>query len=223
VAQAAPVVAELLRACPALEVLATSRAILHLSGEHDFPVSPLGLPDPEHLPGPEELVRYEAVTLFAERAKAARPDFRLAGRDYRVVADICLRLDGLPLAIELAAARVKLLSPEDLLVRLEKRLSLLARGPRDLPDRQRTLGDTIRWSYELLGEAEQRLFRRLSVFVGGCTLPAAEAVADAWGEMDVLDGVSSLVDKNLLRRVEQDDGEVRLAMLETIRGYALER
>jgi predicted ATPase/DNA-binding SARP family transcriptional activator len=224
VAQASPVVAELLRACPALVVLVTSRAILHISGEHEYPVSPLGLPDPEHLPGPEELARYEAVDLFVERARAVRPDFLLDGTDAAVVADICLRLDGLPLAIELAAARVKLLPPEALLARLEKRLPLLVGGPRDLPDRQRTLGDTILWSYDLLDGKEQRLFRRLSVFVGGCTLPAVEAVGGlADGAMEALDGVTSLIDKNLLRRVEQQDGEVRLAMLETIREYALER
>ena len=224
VAQASPVVAELLRACPALEVLVTSRAVLHLSGEHEYPVPPLGLPDPGRLPDPKELAGYEAVTLFVERARAARPDFGLAKADATAVAEICLRLDGLPLAIELAAARIKLLSPEVLLARLENRLPLLTGGPRDLPARQRTLRDTLRWSYDLLGEAERRLFRRFSVFVGGCTLPAVEAVADALGgATEVLDGVISLVDKNLLRRVEREDGEVRLAMLETIREYALER
>jgi predicted ATPase/DNA-binding SARP family transcriptional activator len=224
VARAAPVVAELLRACPALGVLVTSRAVLHLSGEHEYPVSPLGLPEPGRLAGREDLARYGAVDLFAQRARAARPDFRLDGTDAKVVAEICLRLDGLPLAIELAAARVKLLTPGALLARLEKRLPLLAGGARDLPARQRTLGDAIRWSYELLGGAEQRLFRRLSAFVGGCTLPAVEAVlGPADGGTEVLDGVASLVDKNLLRRTEQADEEIRLAMLETIREYALER
>ena len=224
VAQASLVVAELLRACPALEVLVTSRAVLHLSGEHEYPVSPLGLPDPERFPGPEEMARYEAVNLFAERARAARPDFRLDANDATVVAEICLRLDGLPLAIELAAARVKLLPPETLLARLEKRLPLLAGGPRDLPARQRTLDDTIRWSYDLLDGEEQRLFRRLSVFDGGCILPAIEAVGGPGdGGPEVLDGVTSLIDKNLLHRVEQEAGTVRLAMLETIQEYALER
>jgi len=224
VTQASPVVAELLRACPTLEVLVTSRAVLHLSGEHEYPVSPLGLPDPESFPGPEEIARYEAVDLFAERARAARPDFRLDGSNAMTVAEICLRLDGLPLAIELAAARVKLLPPTGLLARLEKRLPLLAGGPRDLPARQRTLRDTIQWSYGLLDGDDQRLFRRLSAFDGGCTLPAIEAVGGAGdGGPEVLDGVTSLIDENLLRRVEQEVGTVRLAMLETIREYALER
>ena len=224
VTQASPVVAELLRACPTLEVLVTSRAVLHLSGEHEYPVSPLGLPDPESFPGPEEIARYEAVDLFAERARAARPDFRLDGSNAMTVAEICLRLDGLPLAIELAAARVKLLPPTGLLARLEKRLPLLAGGPRDLPARQRTLRDTIQWSYGLLDGDDQRLFRRLSAFDGGCNLPAIEAVGGAGdGGPEVLDGVTSLIDENLLRRVEQEVGTVRLAMLETIREYALER
>ena len=224
VTQASPVVAELLRACPMLEVLVTSRAVLHLSGEYEYPVSPLGLPDPEHFPGPEEIARYEAVDLFVERARAARPDFRLDGSNAMAVAEICLRLDGLPLAIELAAARVKLLPPAGLLTRLEKRLPLLAGGPRDLPARQRTLRDTIRWSYGLLEVDDQQLFRQLSVFDGGCTLPAIEAVGGPGdGGPEVLDGVTSLIDKNLLRRGEQEIGTVRLAMLETIREYALER
>jgi predicted ATPase/DNA-binding CsgD family transcriptional regulator len=224
VTQASPVVAELLRACPTLEVLVTSRAVLHLSGEHEYPVSPLGLPDPERIPGQEEVARYEAVALFAERARAARPDFRLDGSNAVAVAEICLRLDGLPLAIELAAARVKLLPPAGLLARLEKRLPLLAGGPRDLPARQRTLRDTIQWSYGLLGGDDQRLFRRLSVFDGGCTLPAIETVGGPGdGGPEVLDGATSLIDKNLLRRVDQEVGTVRLAMLETIREYALER
>ncbi|HEX5849945.1 MAG TPA: hypothetical protein VFY59_12185, partial [Rubrobacter sp.] len=224
VAQASVVVAELLRACPMLEVLVTSRAVLHLSGEHEYPVSPLELPDNERLPAPGEIARYEAVDLFIQRAQAARPDFSLDAREAPVVAEICLRLDGLPLAIELAAARVKLLPPEALLARLEKRLPFLAGGPRDLPARQRTLGDTIRWSYDLLDEDEQRLFRRLSVFDGGCILPAIESVCGpGGGGPGVLDDVTSLIDNNLLRRVEDEAGMVRLAMLETIREYALDR
>jgi predicted ATPase/DNA-binding CsgD family transcriptional regulator len=221
VVQASLLVAELLQTCPTLEVLVTSRAVLHLSGEQEYPVLPLRVP--ERFAGPEETARYEAVDLFAERARAARPDFRLDSSNAAVVAEICLRLEGLPLAIELAAARVKLLPPAALLARLERRLPLLAGGPRDLPARQRTLRDTVRWSYDLLDGDEQRLFRRFSVFAGGCTLAAVESVADASGEMEVLDGVTSLVDKNLLRRVEQEDGGVRIAMLETIREYALER
>ncbi len=222
---ASPVVTELLRACPSLEVLVMSRAVLRLSGEFEYPVPPLGLPDPGHLPSPEHLTGYEAVDLFVERARAAMPDFRLSEANATTVVEICLRLDGLPLAIELAAARIKLLQPEALLARLERRLPLLTGGPRDLPARQRTLGDAILWSHDLLGEEEQRLFRRFSVFVGGCTLHAVEALYPDTGEqtMEALDGVASLVDKNLLRRVEQEGSEPRFAMLETVREYALGR
>jgi hypothetical protein len=205
VAQASPVVTDLLRACPPLKVLVTSWAVLHLSGEHEYPVPPLELPDPKRLPGPEGLSRCEAVALFVERARAVKPDFQLTEAAATAVAEICLRLDGLPLAIELAAARVKLLPPDALLARLEQRLPLLTGEPRDLPARQRTLRDTSQWSQDLLGEEEQRLFRRFSVFVGGCTLRAVEAVAGTTGEgkLEVLNGVASLVDKNLVRQVER--------------------
>ena len=225
VTRAAPVVTELLRASPSLKVLVTSRAVLHLSGEFEVPVPPLDLPDPVRLPGPERLARYEAVNLFVERARAASPDFALSETNAAAVAEICLRLDGLPLAIELAAARIKVLPPEALLARLEKRLPLLTGGPRDLPSRQRTLGDAILWSHDLLGTGEQRMFRRFAIFAGGCTLHAAEAVCATTDEeaTEVLDDVASLVDKNLLRRAEQEGREPRFAMLETIREYALER
>lgn len=224
VAEAAPAVAELLSACPRLKVLATSRAALRLSGEHELPVSPLRLPDAERPTEPteptdlEELARCPAVELFVARARAARPDFRLTGANAAAVAGICARLDGLPLAIELAAPRVKLLSSRALLGRLEGGLRLLADGTRDLPARQRTLRETFRWSYELLGEGERCLLRRLSVF-RGCTLHAAEAVC---GGADVLDDLASLVDASLLRRTEQPDAEPWFAMLETVREYALE-
>jgi predicted ATPase/class 3 adenylate cyclase len=222
---AAPVVAELLGAAPGLKVLVTSRAVLHLRGEHEFPVPPLGLPEPGPRSLAQELASYPAISLFSQRATAVRPGFGLTDENARAVTDICRRLDGLPLAIELAAARVKLLAPQAMLARLERRLPLLTGGARDLPERQRTLRDTIAWSYDLLDEPERQLFRRLAVFVGGCTVDAAEAVGAADGEpgMDVFDGIASLVDKSLLRQHDGPDGEPRFAMLETIREFGLER
>ena len=160
-----------------------------------------------------------------QRATEARPSFAVTDETCAAVAEICRRLDGLPLAIELAAARVKLLAPQAMLARLERRLPLLTGGARDLPERQRTLRDTIAWSYDLLDEPERRLFRRLAVFVGGCTLEAAEAVCNADGDLgiDVFDGIASLVDKSLLRQEDGPDGEPRFTMLETIREYGLEQ
>ena len=181
---------------------------------------PLGLPDPAHLPEIASLSQYEAVALFVERARAVKADFALTDANAPAVAEICVRLDGLPLAIELAAARAKLLSPQALLARLEQRFDLLTGGPRDLPARQQTLRATIDWSYDLLGPDEQALFARLAVFVGGCTLEAAEAVCGGDG---LLTGLSTLIDNSLLRQEEQPDGEPRFTMLETIRAYALER
>jgi predicted ATPase/DNA-binding CsgD family transcriptional regulator len=225
VAPAAAVVSELLTTCPGLTVLATSRERLHLSGEHEYPVPPLAVPDSKRRPAAEDLTRYEAVTLFVERARAAKPDFRLTEENAEAVAGICARLDGLPLAIELAAARVKLLPPRALLARLQQGSALLKGGGLDLPARQRTLRGTLQWSHDLLDEHEQRMLRRLSVFAGGCTLHAAEAVSGAMGDLppEALELVASLVDKSLLRQVEGTDGEPRLLMLETIREYALER
>jgi predicted ATPase/DNA-binding CsgD family transcriptional regulator len=222
---AAPGVAELLAACPGLKVLATSRAPLHLRWEHELPVSPLALPDLEHLPGPELLAGTPAVALFVARAQAVKPDFALGRDNAAAVAELCHRLDGLPLAIELAAVRVKVLSPPALLARLRRRLTLLTGGARDLPTRQRTLRDAIAWSYDLLNPGEQSLFARLAVFVDGCTLEAVGAVCAAGGEghTDVLEGLTSLVDKNLLRPDEAADDEPRFRMLETIREYAAER
>jgi len=161
VAEAAPALTELLSACPDLKVLATSRERLHLSGEYEYPVPPLGLPDPKQLPSLDALFQYEAVALFVERAQAAKPSFRLDEENAAAVAQICVRLDGLPLAIVLAAARIKLLPPQAMLEGLDQRLEVLVGGARDAPGRHKTLRRTLQWSHELLSEPEQRLFRRL--------------------------------------------------------------
>jgi predicted ATPase/class 3 adenylate cyclase len=226
VLDAGPSVLEsLLRAAPGVKTLVTSRVPLHLYGEQEYPVLPLGLADPSQVGELDALVRTEAVALFAERAAAVRPDFSVTAENARIVAEITARLDGLPLAIELAASRVKLLSPEQLLQRLERRLPLLSAQDRNVPERQRTLRRTIEWSYELLDEAERRMFWRLSVFVGGADLEAVDAVANSDGELrpNTLDGLTSLVDKNILRSVDASAGERRFTMLETIREYGLER
>jgi predicted ATPase/DNA-binding CsgD family transcriptional regulator len=222
---AAPVVAELLAAAPRLHVLVTSRTSLHLSGEHEFVVPPLSLPDLRDLPPLDRLTEYGAVRLFIERAQAVQADFAMTEGNGAAVAAICHQLDGLPLAIELAAGRSKLFSPQALLPRLKSRLKLLVGGAQDRPVHQQTLRGTIAWSYDLLEEDEKRLFRRLAVFVGGCTLEAAEAVCNANRDLeeDVLDAVARLVDKSLLRQEAEIDGEPRLLMLETIREYGLER
>ncbi|MGB9465663.1 MAG: tetratricopeptide repeat protein, partial [Candidatus Acidiferrum sp.] len=223
--QAAPTVAELLAMSPNLKILVTSRAPLHVYGEHEFPVPPLALPDSRSMPSVEVLSQCPAVVLFVQRAIAAKPDFELNRENASSVTEICARLDGLPLAIELAAARVKVLSPSSLLARLASRLQLLTGGARDLPQRQQTLRAAMDWSYDLLNAAEQKLFRRLSVFVGGCNLEGVEAVCDTKGDLDLdlLDGVASIVDKSLVQQVEQAQGESRFVMLETIREYALEK
>ena len=223
VVAAAPLLVALLRACPALKVLVTSRVRLRVSGEHVFSVQPLAVPDPHHLPDHATLLKYAAVALFVQRAQTIKPDFQLTAGNARTIAEICLHLDGLPLAIELAAARIKLLSPQALLARLSQRLQVLTGGVQDAPARQQTLRNTIAWSYDLLDAAEQRLFRHLSVFVGGCTLEAIEALCTALdgGAEEVLDGVTSLLDKSLLQQIEQGE-EPRLMMLETIREYGLE-
>jgi predicted ATPase len=223
--QAVPTVAEILAAGPNLKILVTSRAALHLYGEHEFPLPPLTLPDSRSMPSVEVLSQCPAVALFVQRAAAARPDFELNRENASVVAEICARLDGLPLAIELAAARVKVLSPSSMLTRLASRLQLLTGGSRDLPQRQQTLRAAIDWGYDLLSAAEQKLFRRLSVFVGGCNLESVEAVCDTKGDLDLdlLDGMASMVDKSLVQQVEQGKGESRFVMLETLREYALEK
>jgi predicted ATPase/DNA-binding CsgD family transcriptional regulator len=222
---AAPSVAELLAACPGLTVLATSRAPLHLYGEHEYPVPPLVLPDLARLADPQALARVPAVALLVERARAVRPDFGLTAQNAPAVAEVCVRLDGLPLALELAAARLKLLPPQALLVRLGSRLDILGDGTRDRPSRHNTLRAALAWSHDLLSAGEQRLLRRLAVFVGGWTLAAAEIVCDPDSDpaVDVLDGIAALVDQSLVRVAEAPDGEPRYTMLETIREYASER
>ena len=220
--EAAPALAELLAVAPKLKLLVTSRAALHVRDEHEFPVPPLALPDNRAKPSLEILAQCSAIALFVQRAAAVKPNFALTEENAPIIAEICLRLDGLPLAIELAAARIKLLSPAAMRSRLASSLQLLTGGARDLPARQQTLRQAIDWSYDLLSEPEQRLFRRLSVFLGGCTLEAVESVCDTKQDLgvDVLDGMSSMVDKSLARQIEQADGEPRFVMLETISEYA---
>jgi predicted ATPase len=222
---AAPVITQLLTTSPKLKVAVTSQAPLHVYGEHEFPVPPLALANLQSIPPLEVLSRLPAVALFVERAQAIKREFALTRENAPAVAAICARLDGLPLAIELAAARIKLLSPPAMLARLESRLNLLTGGARDLPTRQQTLRSTVDWSYGLLNAAEQTLFRRLSVFTGGCTLEGVEAVCDTKSDLglDILDGMASMVDKSLAQQVEQVDAETRFLMLSTIREYALER
>jgi predicted ATPase/class 3 adenylate cyclase len=223
VTAAGPDIARLLAAAPGLRVLATSRVPLHVQGEQEYPVPPLTtLPEGPALTA-ERLSQYEAVRLFIERAVAIKPEFQVTNANAPAVAQICARLDGLPLAIELAAARIKLLGPEQILARLQQNLSLLSSAAQDLPERQRTLRGAVAWSHELLSRQEQTLFARISIFRGGCTLESAETICGGDGlDGDVFDGVASLVDKSLLRS-EEVDGETRLVMLETIREYARER
>ena len=225
VTDAAPALGALLGGSPRLKMLVTSRTALHLSGEREFGVSPLPLPDPARLPAPDALARVPAVALFLERAQAVAPRFAVTAENAAAVAGICTRLDGLPLAIELAAARVKMLSPAALLARLDHCLQVLTGGPKDVPTRQQTLRSTIDWSHQVLSPAEQRLFRRLAVFRAPCTIEAAEAVCDFGQDLgtDVLEGLGALVNQSLLRRGEGVDSEPRFEMLATIREYALER
>jgi predicted ATPase/class 3 adenylate cyclase len=221
VLESASLVTSLLAGGSGAKVLVTSRTPLHISGEQEYPLSPLLMPDPQHLPPLEHVLQFEAVRLFVERAQAVKPGFTVTTANAPAVAEICHRLDGLPLAIELAAALVKLLPPQALLQRLEKRLPLLTRGARDLPARQQTMRDAIAWSHDLLTPEEQTLFQRLAVFPGGCTLEAAEWVGVS-PSAAVFDGIASLVDKSLLRQ-EETDSEPRFRMLETVREFGLER
>jgi len=221
---AAPLVGELLARAPRLSVLATSRSPLRVYGEREYPVPPLGLPDPRHLPELEQFTQFESVALFIERAMAVRPDFRVDNANAPAVAEICVRLDGLPLAIELAAARVRVLGPQAILDRLSDRLGLLSGGARDLPERQQTLRGAIAWSHDLLEDADKRAFARMSVFAGGATLEHIEDVCFEHADRHLaLDVVSSLVDKSLLREETPPGGEPRFRMLETIRQFAAEQ
>lgn len=229
VVDASPLLADLLAWCPQLMMLATSREALRMRGERQFQVPPLPLPDLARLPDLKELASYPAIELFVGVARGVEPEFELTRENAGAVASICTRLDGLPLAIELAAARIRMLSPDEIAMRLNKRLSLLTGGARDLPARHRTLYDAVGWSYDLLDRGEQTLFARLSVFVGGFMLEAAESVCNAHADlpMDLLEGITSLVDKSLLRQ-EKGSGsgstrKKRLTMLETIQEYARER
>ncbi|TMD69535.1 MAG: tetratricopeptide repeat protein [Chloroflexi bacterium] len=226
VVNAASQLVDLLAACPKLKLLVTSREVLHVRAEREFAVPPLALPDPTHLPELAELSHYAAVALFTQRAQAVKSDFQVTAANAQAIAEICVRLDGLPLAIELAAARVKLFPPQTLLARLDQRLHILTSGARDAPVRQQSLRNTLAWSYKLLHAEEQRLFRRLSAFVGGCTLQSIEALCAALdksnGVGQVLGGVASLIDKSLLQQTEQEAEEPRLVLLETIRQYGLE-
>jgi predicted ATPase/DNA-binding XRE family transcriptional regulator len=222
VIDAAPELAALLHAAPSLTLLATSRITLRLSGEQIFEVPPLDLPDPRQVADLDTVAQSEAVRLFLERARLVAPTFELTRENAGQIAAICLKLDGLPLAIELAAARTRVLSPEALLQRLDRSLPILTSGPRDLPARQRTLRDTIAWSYDLLPDTDRRLFRRLSVFRGGWTLEAAEVIA-ADGISDVLGGLERLVEQSLVRVASQPDGSARYTMLETIREFGIEQ
>jgi predicted ATPase len=227
VAGAAREVGQLLAAAPRVKVLATSRVPLRIKGEKEYPAPPLSLPDTGQLPPLERLTQYDSVRLFIERATDVKPDFQVTNENAPAVAEICVRLDGLPLAIELAAARVRLFPPQALLGRLSSRLKLLTGGARDLPARQQTLRGAIEWSYDLLDDGEKQFFRRIAVFQGGRTIEALEGVCNFDGQlqMDMLDGVESLVSKSLLRQgdgVEETGGEPRFWMLETIQEYARE-
>jgi len=237
VIQAAPSIERLLGACPHVKVLVTSCVALHIQGEQRLALHPLALPDLKRLPEKEAIAHYASVALFVQCAQARIPSFDVTSTNAATLAEICVRLDGLPLAIELAAARIKLLPPKALLPRLAHRLQVLTRGAATLPNRQQTLRSTIQWSYDLLEPWEQQLFRRLAVFVGGCNLQAEEALYAAFdgegspGAESVLDAVDSLIEKSLLQ-VSADvldksalygqEEEPRLSMLETIREYALE-
>ncbi len=223
VTEGSAILPELLRAAPGVKMIVTSREVLGVSGEHVYPVPPLALPDNAGLPLPEQ-AQYPAVRLFIERAQVA--NIKFAPRDDTLpdIVEVCRRLDGLPLAIELAAARIRILTPQAILRQLPRRLDVLAGGPRDWPARHQTLRNAIGWSYNLLSEDDKTLFQRLAVFAGGWTLDAAERVGNAEGDLPgVLDGLISLVDKSLVTQVEQPDGEPRFGMLETIREFAAER
>jgi predicted ATPase/class 3 adenylate cyclase len=219
---ASPIVTGLLDAAPDVTILATSRVPLRVAGEQEYHVSPLPLPDSKDFTDPDHLADFDSVVLFMERATAVRPNLRVTEENAAAVLEICARVDGLPLGLELAASRVKIMSPTDLAARLGKGLSLLTSDARDVPVRQRTLRGTIQWSHDLLDAKERRLFARLAVFAGGWTLEAAEAICGPGLELEVVDGLTSLVDSSLVMRSETSDGPIRFGMLETIREHAQE-
>ncbi len=229
VSEAAPQIGELLARLPDARVLATSRSPLHVYGEQEYPVPPLGLPDPRHLPDLETLSQFASVALFIERAMSVRPGFAVDAANAPAIAEICVRLDGMPLAIELAAARVRVLTPQAILSRLGDQLSLLAGGASNLPERQQTLRGAIGWSHDLLEVPDRVAFARLAVFAGGADLAAVERVviadwpADGGPVPDALDAVASLLDKSLLRQEMAEADEPRFRMLESIRAFGLER
>ena len=220
---AAPLFEQLLVMCPSVKLLVTSRTVLHIQGEHEFPTPPLALPDLTSLPQKDTLIQYAAVALFVQRAQAVLPTFQVTPENARSIAAICVRLDGLPLAIELAAARIKLFPPQALLNRLSHRLHILTGGGRTLPERQQTLRGTLQWSYDLLSSNEQWLFRQLCVFVGGSTLEAIEAICRGDETIDVVSTIASLLDHSLIQQGNQEGEAPRLSMLETVCEYGWER
>lgn len=223
IVEAAPLVAELLAAAPELNLLVTSRIALQIRGEREYPVSPLSLPEDEHPDSSENLLESEAIQLFVQQAQAVKPDFQLTSQNAKALVDICRRLDGLPLAIEIAAARIRMLPPSVLLKRLDQSLQLLVGGAKDLPGRQQTLRSAIDWSFNLLGPEVQKLFVRLSVFAGGFNLESVEAICNPQADLEVFAGVETLLENNLIRQVDSVSDEPRFDMLQTIREYAGEK
>jgi predicted ATPase/class 3 adenylate cyclase len=223
VVSAASKISQLLHTAPKIKIMVSSREVLHVRGEHDYPVPPLGLPESKHHQTAAVLAQYESIALFVQHAQAANPAFMLDEDNASVVADICSHLDGLPLAIELAAARSRLLKPAAMLEKLKNKLDLLTGGGRDLPHRQQTIRGALDWSFDLLDDHEKPLFARLGIFVGGWTLEFAESVCGEAGSVDFLNGIESLLDKSLIRKMEASTGESRFSMLETIREYAFEK
>ena len=225
VLDAAPKIVELMETCPTLRLLVTSRAALRVRGEKELFVPPLAVPLSHGYFDLQNVSQYTAVELFIQRAKSVKPDFAATDENAPAIAEICHRLDGLPLAIELAAARIKMMTPGELLSRLERRFDILRGGVRELPERQQTLRGAIDWSYELLGESTKKLFQRLSVFVGGWTLDAAEVVCNVDNDLgfDIMDEMETLFDNSLVSQMQVGDGQTRFTMLETIREYAHER
>ena len=221
-ASAASMTSDLLVAAPGLKLLISSRIVLHIRGEHEFALSPLAIPDPSNLPALEQLQHNESVQLFLQRAQATSPKFALTKENASAIAEICRGLEGLPLAIELAAARIKILTPQAMLAKLGNPLSFLTGGGRDLPARQQTLRNTLDWSYSLLNDQEKTLFARLGIFAGGFSLEAAESICNLDGKLDVLRGVEALLNNSLLRQEEDANGMNRFWMLATVREYALE-